>query len=79
MAVEYIQKRIGYQFANTDSLCLALKAAHRSDLDGKSDDGNRGLSLIGTCAAELTEAYHTIIVEKGTSSAFSSLAQALHR
>ncbi|KAJ4356499.1 uncharacterized protein N0V89_004533 [Didymosphaeria variabile] len=38
MAVEYIQERIGYQFTKTESLFLALKAAHRSDLDGYSDD-----------------------------------------
>ncbi|KAF2449014.1 hypothetical protein P171DRAFT_428965 [Karstenula rhodostoma CBS 690.94] len=67
MEIEQVQAQIGYQFAGPDRLRLALTAAHRSGIDGTSDDGNRGLAKLGMCAVEMTETYWTIIVEKGTS------------
>ncbi|KAH8728855.1 hypothetical protein GQ44DRAFT_768734 [Phaeosphaeriaceae sp. PMI808] len=66
MSVESVQKKIKYKFANPEHLNLALKAAHRSDLDGIADDGNRGLSQMGLSVLEMVETYHTVFVEKGT-------------
>lgn len=70
MAAEYIQAKLGYRFAKPESLNVAVKAAHSSDIDGTSDDGNRGLAVFGTRAFEMTEAYHMIIVEERTKSRF---------
>lgn len=68
MEIELVQAQIGYQFSRPDRLRLALRAAHRSDIDGTSDDGNRGLAKLGMCAVEMTETYRSIIIEKRTSS-----------
>jgi hypothetical protein len=70
MASEYIQARIDYRFADIELLCLALKAAHRSEEEGTSDDGNRGLAKIGLCAVDMTETYRAIVVQNGTKSTF---------
>ncbi|KAH7371749.1 hypothetical protein BKA66DRAFT_611279 [Pyrenochaeta sp. MPI-SDFR-AT-0127] len=66
MSVKSVQKEFKYKFANPEYLNLALKAAHRSDLDGIADDGNRGLSQMGLSVLEMVETYHTVFVEKGT-------------
>jgi hypothetical protein len=71
MASEYIQAKFHYEFADIELLCLALKAAHRSDEEGTSDDGNRGLARIGICAVDMVETHNAIIVENGTKSRFS--------
>lgn len=73
MSVESVQKKIKYKFANPEHLNLALKAAHRSDLDGIADDGNRGLSQMGLSVLEMVETYHTVFVEKGTQSKCCSI------
>lgn len=72
MEFETVQAKIGYQFSLPDRLRLALTAAHRSDIDGIADDGNRGLAKIGMCAAEMVETYRTIVVENGTCSRLGS-------
>jgi hypothetical protein len=70
MSLEYVQDRIKYKFADTKHLELALRAAHRSDLDGTTDDGNRGLSKMGLSVMEMVETHNTVFVEKGTKSRF---------
>ncbi|KAL5400685.1 hypothetical protein PMIN03_012167, partial [Paraphaeosphaeria minitans] len=67
MEVETVQAQIGYQFALPDRLRVALTAAHRSDIEGTSDDGNRGLAKLGMCAVDMVETYRTIIMENRTS------------
>lgn len=70
MSFEYVQENLKYKFANAAHLDLALKAAHKSDLDGTADDGNRGLSQMGLSVMEMVEIHNTVFVEKGTSSKF---------
>lgn len=72
MEIETVQAQIGYQLALPDRLRLALTAAHRSDVDGTSDDGNRGLAKLGICAVDMIETYRTITMENGTSSRLRS-------
>jgi dsRNA-specific ribonuclease len=73
MSLESVQKKIKYEFANPEHLNLALTAAHRSDLDGIANDGNRGLSQMGLSVLGMVETYHTVFVEKGTQSKFCSI------
>ncbi len=70
MSLDYIQDKFNYKFANTKHLDLALRAAHRSELDGTTDDGNRGLSQMGSSVMEMVETYNMVFVEKGTKSMF---------
>ncbi|OAF98582.1 uncharacterized protein CC84DRAFT_1106065 [Paraphaeosphaeria sporulosa] len=67
MEIKTVQAQIGYQFALPDRLRVALTAAHRSDIDGTSDDGNRGLAKLGMCAVDMIETYRTIVMKNGTS------------
>ncbi|KAL5375445.1 hypothetical protein PMIN06_012247 [Paraphaeosphaeria minitans] len=67
MEIGTVQAQIGYQFALPDRLRVALTAAHRSDIDGTSDDGNRGLAKLGMCAVDMIETYRTIVMENRTS------------
>jgi len=73
MSLESAQKKINYTFANVEHLNLALTAAHRSDLDGIANDGNRGLSQMGLSVLDLIETHNTVFVEKGTRSKFCSI------
>jgi hypothetical protein len=68
MAVEYVQAKINYQFADRKLLCSALKSAHRSDEERISDDGNRGLAKIGVCAMEMVETHNAVVAESKTES-----------
>jgi hypothetical protein len=70
MASEYIQARIDYRFANIGLLYLAFKAAYRSEEEGTSNDGNRGLAKIRLCAVDMRETYRAIVVQSGTLSMF---------
>jgi hypothetical protein len=63
MAVEYLQAKINYWFVDCELLRSALKLAHRSDEEGTSDDGNRGLAKIGICAMEMVEIHNAVVVE----------------
>jgi hypothetical protein len=68
MASEHIQAMINYEFANIDLLRLALRAAHRSDEEGISDDGNRLLAKVGLHAIEMVETHSAIVEGNGTRS-----------
>lgn len=68
MASEYVQTKINYGFADIELLHSALKAADRSDEDGSSSDGNRGLARIGLSVMDMVETHNIIIVENGTKS-----------
>lgn len=72
MAVEYVQEKINYRFADSNLLCSALKSAHRSDEERISDDGNRGLAKIGRCAMEMVETHNAVVVESKTESKLTS-------
>jgi hypothetical protein len=73
MSLESVQNKIKYKFANPEHPNLALAAAHRSNLDGIADDGNRGISQMGLSVLEMVETYHTVFVEKGTQSKFCNI------
>jgi hypothetical protein len=58
----FVQTKFRYNFADNQLLDSALRSAHRSQDDGMSDDGNRGLAHYGTLAMQLAET-HDVIVE----------------
>ncbi|KAF2007623.1 hypothetical protein P154DRAFT_614925 [Amniculicola lignicola CBS 123094] len=66
MASEYVQAKINYKFADVELLHSALRTAHRSDEEGTSDDGNRGLARLGLCAVDMMETLNAMVVENGT-------------
>lgn len=68
-----VQLKIQYVFYDPKKLEIALTAAHRGKEDGISNDGNRGLSLVGTAVITMVEAHHDIIVENKTRSTNQTL------
>lgn len=69
---DHVQETIGYRFFNCEPLRVALKAAHRSEEDQTSDDGNRGLAKIGTSVIEMVET-HDIVMTKGRTKSKSTI------
>ena len=69
---DHVQETIGYRFFNCEPLRIALKAAHRSEDDETSDDGNRGLAKIGASIIEMVET-HDIVMTKGKSKSKSTI------
>jgi hypothetical protein len=66
--VDHVQETIRYTFFDSQLLCIALKAAHRSDEDERSNDGNRGLAKIGMCIIDMVETHNIVIAENRTKS-----------
>jgi hypothetical protein len=53
--MRFVQNQLGYDFDNIDRLHLCFRAAHRSDLDGIYDDGNRAFAQFGVTVMEMVE------------------------
>jgi hypothetical protein len=61
-----VQTVLKYSFENSRLLEDALKSAHRSDQDGTSYDGNRGLAHYGILAIQIAETHDRIVEKKDT-------------
>jgi hypothetical protein len=61
-----VQTALDYEFENRQLLEFAFRSAHRSDQDGTSYDGNRGLAYYGTLAMQIAETHDSIVEKKNT-------------
>lgn len=56
--LRFVQYQLNYEFRDISRLVPCFKAAHRSDLDGIAEDGNRGLARVGVKIIDLVEKRH---------------------
>jgi hypothetical protein len=61
-----VQTVLKYNFDNSKLLEDALRSAHRSQQDGISYDGNRGLAHYGILAIQIAETHDSIVEKKNT-------------
>ncbi|KAH7119870.1 hypothetical protein B0J11DRAFT_440000 [Dendryphion nanum] len=66
MSAEHVQTVFQYQFADSELLSRALRAAHRSDEDDTGDDGNRGLAELGECAINIAQTEYAVTIQNKT-------------
>lgn len=60
--LQLVQYQLNYQFRDISRLVPCFKAAHRSDLDGIAEDGNRSLARIGVKIIDLVEKRYSPVV-----------------
>lgn len=53
--IQFVQRQLNYRFRDTSRLFICFKAAHRSDIDGIADDGNRTLAKAGVAIIDFVE------------------------
>lgn len=53
--LQFVQDQLGHRFSCTENLHSCFRAAHRSDLDGVQDDGNRALAQHGIKVMDMVE------------------------
>lgn len=73
-----VQMKIKYVFHDPRKLEMALTAAHKGKEDRISNDGNRGLSMVGAAVIAMVEAHKDVIVENKTKSMNQTLLMNSH-
>ncbi|KAH9882695.1 hypothetical protein J1614_000060 [Plenodomus biglobosus] len=72
---EYVQESIRYRFNDVGLLYTALRAPHRSNKDGTTDDGNRRFVRLGISIIDMVETHEIVKTDGRTKSELRNIAQ----